>query len=108
MYEPSRSIDTFNIAGFQLWDGALAISDLKVGQELELKAEPDNPYDANAVAIWAGKYKLGFVPKERNEMLSLMLHFGHVDVYECRVEQVAPERSPWHQVYVGLFIKDAR
>lgn len=108
MYEPSKNLVSFHIAGFKSWDGALAINDLKVGQELELKAEPDNPFDANAVAIWAGKYKLGFVPREHNEMLALMLHFGHKDVFECRVEQVASERSPWHQVYVGLFINDAR
>lgn len=35
-YEPSKHLDTFNIAGFQHWDGATVISELKVGQKLEL------------------------------------------------------------------------
>ena len=40
--------------------------------------------------------------------LSLMMYYGHEDVFEARVQQVAPERSPWHQVRVGLYVVDAR
>ena len=50
-YEPSKHLDTFSIAGFQHWDGATVISELKVGQKLELEPQRDNPYDANAIAI---------------------------------------------------------
>lgn len=31
MYEPSRNIMTFHIAGFQFWDGALVLNQLKAG-----------------------------------------------------------------------------
>ena len=37
-----------------------------------------------------------------------MMYYGHKDVFEARVQQVAPERSPWHQVRVGLYVVDAR
>lgn len=33
-----------------------------------------------------------------------MMYYGHEDVFEARVQQVAPERSPWHQVRVGLYV----
>ena len=36
MYEPSRSIMTFHIAGFQFWDGALVLDQLKAGIQLRL------------------------------------------------------------------------
>ena len=43
MYEPSRVLLSFHIAGFQYADGALVLGDLKVGDKLKLCAERDNP-----------------------------------------------------------------
>ena len=54
------------------------------------------------------KTKLGYVPGNEVGPLSLMMYYGHEDVFEVRVQQVAPERSPWHQVRVGLYVVDAR
>lgn len=108
MYEPSRHITSFHIAGFQHWDGALVLDQLKAGMQLSLVAEPDNPYDPSAVAIYLENTKLGFVPAKENGFLALALHFGHGDLYECRVQQVDPEAKPYEQVLVGLFVTDAR
>lgn len=36
MYEPSRVLLSFHIAGFQYADGALVLGDLKVGDKLTL------------------------------------------------------------------------
>ena len=52
MYEPSKIMQSFFIAGFQYHDGALALKKLKPGKKLELIAEPDNPHDPAAVAIY--------------------------------------------------------
>lgn len=108
MYEPSRVLLSFHIAGFQYADGALVLSDLKVGDKLTLCAERDNPHDPEAVAIYYGNTKLGYVPGNEVGPLSVMMYYGHGDVFEARVQQVAPERSPWHQVRVGLYVADAR
>ena len=108
MYEPSRHIATFNIAGFQHWDGAPVIDQLKLGSPLQLVAAPDNPHDSEAVAIrWQGT-KLGYVPSGKNHLPSLLLHYGHTGVLECRVLKVDPSESPWKQVMVGLYLTDAR
>ncbi|WP_229056301.1 HIRAN domain-containing protein [Collinsella sp. D33t1_170424_A12] len=53
MYEPSRNIMNFYVAGFQYHEGALVLSQLKPGDELTLEAQPDNPHDADAIAIKA-------------------------------------------------------
>lgn len=108
MYEPSRNIMTFHITGFQFWDGALVLDQLKAGIQLRLVPEFDNPHDPRAVAIYLDKTKSGFVPSELNELVSQLLFYGHGDVLECRVLQVAPERSPWHQVRAGVYLADAR
>lgn len=99
---------SFHIAGFQYADGALVLGDLKAGDKLTLCAERDNPHDPEAVAIYYGNTKLGYVPGNEVGPLSLMMYYGHEDVFEARVQQVAPERSPWHQVRVGLYVVDAR
>ena len=49
---------------------------------------------------------LGYVPRDRNEVLSQLLYFGHNDVFECRVLQVNPEENPWKQVRVGVYVTD--
>ena len=108
MYEPGKLYDQFYIAGFQYHEGALALSKLKPGKKLKLVAEPDNPYDPNAVRIERKGVHLGYVPRARNAFLAQLLHFGHTGVVECRVMQVNPQATPREQVYVGLYVTDAR
>lgn len=108
MYEPSRLIVSFHVAGFQYWDGALVLGDLKVGDALEIVPEPDNPHDANAIALRFGTVKLGYVPKECNELIALLSFYGHQDILEARVQQVDSEAAPWKQVRVGISVRDAR
>lgn len=108
MYEPSRHIDTFFIAGFQHYDGALVLSRLAPGCEIDLVTERDNPYDADAVALCYEGVKLGYIPRDKNSLVSLMLFYGHESAFSCRVMQVSPESDPWEQVRVGLYVTDNR
>ena len=83
MFLPSRQLHSFCIRGFQYWDGALVLEKLKAGDGLELCIEADNPHDPNAVAIYKDSSKLGYVPTEINESLSLMpVSYTHLDVYK--------------------------
>lgn len=108
MYEPSRHVKTFHIAGFQHYDGASVLDKLKPGEKLKMVAEPDNPYDPNAIELRCGKMKLGYVPRGENGDLALMAFYGHKGVFEARVLQVVPEADPSCQVRVGIYIKDKR
>lgn len=108
MYEPSRSLFTFHVAGFQHHDGALVLGELKPGDTLELVPERDNPHDPDAVALKFHGTMLGYIPADQTGPISMMSFYGHADVFECRVLQVAPERSPWHQLRAGVFVRDAR
>ncbi len=108
MYEPSRHISTFFVAGFQYHDGALVFDKLKVGTPLQLVPERDNPHDANAMALTIDDTMIGYVPRDQNALASLLDYYGHNDVFEVRVLQVNPEASPWEQLRVGLYVKDAR
>ena len=106
MSNRSRHMADFYIAGMRFWDGATVLSKLKPGKKLTLVAEPDNPVDADAVAIYRKGVKLGFVPSQFNEIPAQLLRFGHGDVLECRVLKVDPQADPWRQVYVGIYMTD--
>ena len=108
MYKPSRHMDTFYIAGFRYYDGALVLDKLKPGKKLKLVPEPDNPYDPNAMQVCYKKTKLGYIPRTQNGQIALLAHFGHKGVFEARVLQVDPEADPSRQVCVGVYVTDRR
>ena len=81
---------------------------LKAGDTLELVPERDNPYDAEAIAVKFHGTMLGYIPADSVGPLSTLFFYGHGAAFECRVLQVAPERSPWHQVRAAVFVRDAR
>lgn len=108
MYVPSRNLMAFHVAGVKHHEGALVLNQIKVGDELDLVAEPDNPFDPSAIAIMCGGVKLGYVPRACNSELALLMFYGHGSIFECRAIQVALENDPWEQLRVAIFVKDAR
>lgn len=66
------------------------------------------PHDPEAIALYIDGVKIGYVPADKNGLISTLAFFGHTDVFECRVLQVAPEKDPWEQVRVGIYVVDAR
>lgn len=102
----TRHLIDFHIAGMRFWDGATILSDLKPGCQLMLKAEPANPHDSYAVAIYYQNVKIGYVPSDMNTLPAQFLNFGHGDVFECRVLKVDPTAEPWEQIRVGIYVAD--
>ena len=108
MYQPSRHLTTFFIAGFQHYDGALVINQMSIGDSIELCPEPGNPYDPESIALYFNGVMIGYVPADQNSLPSTVFHFGHTDILECRSLQVDKEAAPWKQVRVGLYVTDNR
>lgn len=59
-------LDVVHVAGASYRADALQDPALAPGSTLTLVAEPDNPHDANAVAVWdeARRVQAGYVPAE--------------------------------------------
>lgn len=71
-------LQTSPVAGFQYYDGDNVWAQLQQGAVLQLKAEPSNKYDKDAVEIYwqAGdgqNYKLGYLPRKQNYAVSQLL-----------------------------------
>jgi hypothetical protein len=45
------------------------LEQLRVHQNVELRLEPENKYDENAIAVWSHKGKIGYVPAKINVAL---------------------------------------
>jgi len=108
MYEKSKVMFQCHIAGFSHYDGINVFEDLKVGTLLTLKAEPDNPYDPEAVAVFLGSVRLGYVPRALNQKISSLLYFGHVGAIEALISARCQEEHPEHQVRMMIRVTDKR
>jgi hypothetical protein len=64
------------IAGFQHYDGPEAQSLLETGMPLQLNREPHNQYDKNAVEVWTGDAKLGYIPRSDNKTIAKLMDEG--------------------------------
>jgi len=108
MYERSKHLLDCHIAGFTYYDGLDVISELKPGTLVNLKSEPENPYDPNAISIYYGETKLGYIPKNSNRFLCDILYFGHGDIVNARISQYDSEGHTENQFRVAIKIKDNR
>lgn len=68
-----KSIYNGALSGVKYYDYGLASRLLKKGSPLTFIREPQNPYDSYAIAVWYKTWKIGYVPKNQNEILSNML-----------------------------------
>ena len=99
-------LTNFHIAGFGFWDGPEAFEQLKIGTRLDLVREPDNKFDAYAVAIYHGDFKLGFIPRGENHDISKYLDMGLDDINEVRIQRISPDAHPENQIEVIVYIKN--
>lgn len=95
-----------NIAGFTYYDGPIVFKQLGIGTALQLVAEQENQYDPNAIALYFGKSKLGFIPRDNNKTLSLFFEQGYGDIFETYINRIAPDAYPENQVGVVVYLKE--
>jgi len=90
------------LAGFQHHEGESLWHYLTVGDRLELRREPGNPHDRNAIRIdWNGR-KLGYLPRTQNQTTALMLD-SQVPL-EARIGGLTRHRNPWHRVAIEVWM----
>ena len=108
MYEPSRQLIDFHLAGFAHWDGAAVAESISVGDPVSIVPEYDNPFDPQALALYWKQTKIGYVPAVENALFSTMSFYGHGDIFEARITQKDLTAHPERQIRVSVFIKDSR
>jgi hypothetical protein len=89
-----RGLRVSGVAGTQFRPGALDSEALAPGAALELRREPGNPHDANAIAVHAGGVHVGFVPRELAAEVAPELDAGRPWSAVVLREQRASPRDP--------------
>lgn len=96
-----RLLQTCPLAGFQYHAGPTVWDRLRVGDELLLVREPDNPYDARAVAVhWRG-HRLGYLPRLDNAAASQLLDRG--ETLSARITHLQAHGGPWQRVHLAVY-----
>jgi hypothetical protein len=96
------SIYTGAVRGFQYHRGPAVLHRLRLGDVLQLVREPDNEYDEHAVAVhWNGQ-QLGYLPREENHTMAVML--DRKIRLNATISALHPKAPVWAQceVTVGL------
>jgi hypothetical protein len=89
-----RRLRVSGVAGTQFRPGALDSDALAPGAVLDLRREPANAHDANAIAVDAGGLHIGFVPRELAAELAPELDAGRPWSALVLREQRASPRDP--------------
>lgn len=91
------------IRGFRFYEGPQLLERMKEGNLLELVRERKNPHDACAIALHFNNHKIGYIPRENNELLSRLLD---ADVIEMTAEitHLKPEAAAWENIYIAVYI----
>lgn len=98
----NRFLSDFHIAGFKYYDGLEVFDQLKVGVALDLVLDTTNFYDPNAIKILFEGIHLGYVPKEKNELVAILMRAGYTDIFSLRINQVSPDKNPEQQIRCTL------
>lgn len=88
------------LAGFQYYQGQRVWPRLTVGQPLDLRREPDNPFDARAVAVWWHGRQLGYLPRNENTAVAQMLDRG--ERLEGRIAALSEQGGPWRRIRLSV------
>ena len=102
--EPAKqkiSLQVTFITGFQHYHGPDVESHLETGMPLHLNREPHNRHDKNAVEVWTGDAKLGYVPRSDNKTIANLMDEG--SEVQAVVVELEPSAFPYGSVKMEVF-----
>lgn len=98
-----------HLAGRKFHDADLVWDYLRVGQQLRLERDLQNPHDPYAVQVIFTKdgedYLLGFIPRNENRDIAAILEMGWVELFNCRISSINPDTHPEKQIHLTISIR---
>ena len=81
---------------------------MKPGQRLTLLREPENPYDKRAILVMDEAFKLGYIPRKQNGILSRLMDAGKylyatADDILC---DPGDQDFPWEALIISIYLQD--
>ena len=91
------------VRGFRFYEGDELLEEMREGDELQLVREPHNTYDHNAIALHYAHHKIGFIPRESNDVLSKLIDCQAVTI-KAEIIRVEPDADPWERVQIAVYL----
>ncbi|HEY3371681.1 MAG TPA: HIRAN domain-containing protein [Prolixibacteraceae bacterium] len=89
------------IAGFQYYQGLELEQRLKENETLSLKREPQNRHDYNAIEVFRGDHKLGYIPRAENKLIARVMDQGMT--VKASITRIDPEAIANRRVKMKVF-----
>ncbi len=89
-----------DVAGFQYYEGEKVKRRMNEGSVLRLVREPKNPYDYDAVQIFWGREKIGYIPRSDNSVIAQLMDRG-VSL-NARIKRLGGKENLGSQVGVAV------
>ena len=77
--------------------------DLKETVQLEMKREGDNEFDNFAVALWFQETKVGYIPKDKNEVVARLMDAGKQFYATIHAKEM---EGNWLKLEIKVVLKD--
>lgn len=77
--------------------------DLDAEVKLEVKREKDNQHDEYAIALYFGKTKVGFIPRDKNEVIARLLDAGKNFFATINAKEW---EGNWLRIEIKVYLKD--
>lgn len=91
------------VRGFRFYEGAALIPKMKNGDMLQLVREPDNQFDNKAIAVYYNDIKIGFLPKEDNDILSKLMDAEVVKLH-AEIAQLQEGAKDWEKLFIAVYV----
>lgn len=90
------------VRGFQYYEGPNIIKEINQSGLLEMVREPDNKYDRKAIALHFNCQKIGFLPMESNEVLSILMDAKLIEL-QAEVTHIEPDAADWEKLHIAVY-----
>lgn len=100
-YEKIYLLQCF-VRGFQYYEGPKLIDKINKTGLLELVREPENKYDDKAIALHFNKQKIGFIPAESNEVLSVLMDSNLLEL-QAEITNVESQAATWENIHIAIY-----
>ena len=92
------------VAGTSYIEDETIIDELKEGDKLSLKREPENRFDSNAIAVYdAQNRRLGYIPEKDNIVFSRLMDAGKYLI--ASVNSISTG-TVFHKIAIGIYLVD--
>lgn len=92
----------FYLRGFTYYEGPKMIDEINKSGMVELIREPKNEYDSRAIALNFNKNKIGYVPRESNKTISILMDTELLE-FHAEITEIDSEACDWEKIRVAIY-----